>query len=178
MFVDIVEDAPPEPSCEPEPTPAPPPPAITFEPQRFVTTLTQACLRYALRLDNPADEAIGPLSITVTLLSPDAPDATAGEAGIHRLILLHAGGTAQVAGEVRLPLGAVTPVVLADMRLFVPLLRVEVEARRVGDLAILPPVTTQAEFLVGAAQGGDGLAPFRLDDGPITANALAAHRQS
>ena len=173
MFANIPED--PAPPAE-----APPAPAITLEPQRFITTLAQASLRYSLRIDNLADEPLGPLAITVALLSPDSAHAADApdEGEVHRLILLYAGGTAQFSGEARLPLGAIKPVMLADMRLFVPLLRVEVEARRVGEKAALPALAARADFLVGAAQGGDGLAPFRLDDGPVTANRLIAHRQS
>lgn len=185
MFATIAADAPQEaltelaPDLAPElaPEAAPPPPLVRFKPQRFSTSLTQASLRYALRLGNPADEAVGPLTITATLVSPESPALAAGEPEVHRLILIHAGGTADITGEVRLPLDAISPVMLADMRLFVPLLRVEVVAQRVGDRAALPPLTSTAEFLVGTTQESNGLGPFRLDNGPIAASNLKAHRQ-
>jgi hypothetical protein len=163
---------------------SPPPPqepaslAISLEATRFATSLTQAVLRFRLHLTNQADEPLGPLTIGATLASPD--NGGLGEQDVHHLILIQPGAQAQVSGEARLPLGLIAPIRLGNSDFFVPLLRVEVEARRVGPLAGEPALQCAEDFLVGGVEeGGRGaLVPIRLDGGPLTLDKLTARAVS
>jgi hypothetical protein len=89
------------------------------------------------------------------------------------MMLLHMGESLRLQGQLRLPLAEITPIRLGGAALFIPLVRVQVEATGARDDAIFE---TALCMVVGeAAQTGTGsaLGPFRLDDGPTVARHLA-----
>ena len=180
QFADIPDEKP-EQAPEPVPLPAASAPRpvdtlhFTFTPTRFSTTLANAILRYDLTLANRSGEPLGPLAITAAMdtANSDADNPhLAAMTEAHRLMLIQPGDSASVSGELRMALSAITPLRVGGADLFVPMVRLAVQAAQVGPLADLPPVVVAAHFLVGEAQGDTGLGPFRLDTGPQTAHKL------
>lgn len=156
-----------DPAAAPEPETPPEALTLELEPLRLATTLSQASLRFCLTLANQGSEPLGPLAITASLSSPESPRS--GAPDTQDLAPLPPGTTATIHGEARLPLAAIHAIRLGPARLFVPLLSVEVTARRLHGATL----HTTATFLIGEAQGGAGFAPFPLDNGPFTSDSLA-----
>ena len=83
-------------------------------------------------------------------------------APLHRLAILAPGETAELEGQLRLPLTAITPIRQGEAALFIPLARFRVELGLTRSTGIV------RSFVVGQppVAGSDALLPFRLDLGP------------
>ncbi|MES2303342.1 MAG: hypothetical protein V4521_14915, partial [Pseudomonadota bacterium] len=81
---------------------------------------------------------------------------------LHRLARIEAGSTAELNGEIRLPLAMITPIRHGTAAMFVPLVRIEAAGMGAGG-----PVRVRSAFVIGLdEQGAARLQPFRLDQGP------------
>lgn len=104
---------------------------------------------------------------------PIAPRPSGPLPELYRLMLLHGEESARIQGQLRLPLADIAPIRLGGVALFVPLVRVKVEATGARDDALLE---TGLCMVVGQATQGGGdsaMGPFRLDAGPMIARDLA-----
>lgn len=128
-----------------------------------------------------------PMIVPTDQPPPPAPDPAPGPAAMeecHRLASLASGESAELRGQLRLPLADITPMRVGPASLFIPLVRLSVEAGRIADGGTAaPPVTAELCMMVGetpqtpsdrADTGQVALGPFRLDAGPATARHLAA----
>lgn len=187
---DFVPPVVPLPEPEPAPefaVPAPAIPAVAFQPEareplhfsleatRLSATLVNATLSYRLTVSNGGhapltDIAVGgdmisahasrPMEEQLGLSGPDLP-------ALHRIPMLAPGEQLVLAGDIRLPLTAITPIRNGAAQLFVPLARFDAWATALGGSA----VRARAAFLVGqmpqpAETATSRLQPFRLDLGP------------
>lgn len=183
-----IEPAPvpaPEPAPEPAaPAPAPEPAAapagleIALEARRIDASLMATTLAYTVRLTNH-----GPAPLTAVEVGADmiaAHSSLPVEQQIakpadqlerrHQLAALAPGDSAELRGEIRLPLAAITPIRAGDAAYFVPLARVKVAAAQPGD----EPLVIARTFVVGELpdQPGAALRPLRMDLGPRTFGKL------
>ena len=150
------------------PAAAPPPHlALTLMPLRFSVTLTTTALRYRLIIANHTGESLGPLAVTGVMMPASADDAASRNRAIaraplghlHTIASLPPGDTAELTGELKLPLSAASAIALGAARLMVPLVR----------LRIAHADNTLAEglFIIGERRAGQSaLTPFRLDLAP------------
>lgn len=177
----------PEPDAEVPPSPpaelprVPPPPArpaagpvplsVSLQATRLSATLLNATLQYRLTLINRGDVPLADVAVAADMIGAHA---ALGEAQLasndteliprHTLPALAPGETAELSGEIRLPLAAIMPIRKGRAQLFVPLVRLRATAQRAGG----GQVETGTTFVVGEppAQPGGGLRPIRLDLGP------------
>lgn len=169
---------------EPQPqAPAPPAPAakqpdglqIVLEARRLDASIMATTLVYELRVTNHGAAPLNALAIEGDMVAAHASlpmeQQIAGLADKlelkHTLPALGAGESAELKGEMRLPLAAITPIRAGDAAYFVPLARLRVNA---ADGAAAVAQT----YVVGElpAQPGGALRPFRLDLGPRTYSKL------
>lgn len=130
-------------------------------------TLFNATLTY--RLSVSAGTAIDSLTVRGDMAAahasrPEEEQLGSGDAPIlHRTGPLASGELIELAGEIRLPLSAITPIQHGRAALFVPLVRLELEGVADGK-----PVHLRAAFVLGLEERGadQRLHPFRLDLGP------------
>lgn len=180
-------DPSPEPTvapAEPDPVPAPAPEAqpeglqIALEARRIDASLMATTLVYAVRLTNHGQAPLGALAVGLDMVA--AHSSLPVEQQIanpadrlelrHQLAGLAPGESAELKGEVRLPLAAITPIRAGNAAYFVPLARLRVEAAQAGN----EPLVVARTFVVGEQpeQAGAALRPLRLDLGPRTFGKL------
>jgi hypothetical protein len=158
--------------------------SLRFEPLRFSATLAHAVLHYRLSLTNGGEAELGPLSIAADMIAAMAAEPnealTAEAAALlperHTIATLAPGDTAELRGELRLPLKAITPIRVGQAALMVPLVLLKVEARiKAVGRRRAATVTRLAQFLVGEPDEGPAgkLHPYRLDLGPCSWAAAA-----
>jgi hypothetical protein len=141
--------------------------ALALEPLRLSVSLMNATLHYRLAVTNRSAAPIGPLAVAADMIGAHASlseEAQLGRDGAglelrHELPALAPGQSAELAGELRLPLSAITPIRAGDATLLVPLVRLRAE---------IPGWSTTRALVVGEAPEAPGgrLKPFRLDSGP------------
>ena len=176
----VAERIPPAP---PEPAPVAPalaPPALTphaGEPltlalvaTRMSATLINTALSYRIALTNTSDQPLEHLAVSGDMIAAHATRDVRGQlaldgqplAPLHRLAALAPGETAELEGQLRLPLTAITPIKQGEAALFIPLARFRVE------LGLTRSAGMVRSFVVGQppVAGSDALLPFRLDLGP------------
>lgn len=179
----------PEPEAPPAQAPLPDPPAapavgsvpppeapleLSLEPVRMSVTLVNATLHYQVRLTNKSAAPLGPIALAIDMIAAHASRSDASllaqdGAGLelcHEVPMLAPGESTGVSGQLRLPLAEVAPIRSGPATLFVPLVRLRVEAAHF--------VLTRA-LVIGqtpAAPGGR-LRPFRLDQGPRIFGAVS-----
>lgn len=130
-------------------------------------SLINATLSYRVLLTAGAD--IGSVELRADMTAAHASRPAEEQLGVadapvlHRLAGLAAGETVVLEGEIRLPLATITPIRHGGAALFVPLVRVAVEAAS-GSAAL----RLRRAFVVGLDESGASgrLQPFRLDKGP------------
>ncbi len=155
------------PESTPEPPSAPVPAlSLTLEPVRLSISLVNATLLYRLRLVNETADMVGPIALSADMIAAHASlseDSQLGRDGAaleprHRLAGLASGESAEISGELRLPLASIIPIRSGSAALLVPLVRLRIES---GGQSV-----TRA-LVVGEApvQPGGLLRPFRLDHG-------------
>ncbi len=172
------------------PIPAPRPTAaataaileLALEPLRMSASLIFATLHYRLTLTNRGSAALGPFAIAADMISAHASISQADQLSpdiaalteLHRLPSLQPGETAELTGDIRLPLAAVTPIHSGNARLLVPLVRL----RALGGEAQQRIVLGGGNFVVGEPSEvpGGKLRPFRLDLGPRTFSGVAQRK--
>ncbi|MET0252259.1 MAG: hypothetical protein ABW203_08790 [Novosphingobium sp.] len=133
-------------------------------------TLVNAVLSYRVAVTNNGAEPLSEVAITGDMVAAHASrpsDELLGpEAAhlplLHRIAGLAAGESAELTGDIRLPLGAITPIRSGTAALFVPIARV----RAAGLGPDGAKVTGGGTFLVGQPAASAKLQPFRLDLGP------------
>lgn len=156
---------------------AAPPLALRLDAVRMNASLINATLSYRLLLTAGAD--IGPVELRADMTAAHASRAAVEQLGaadapvLHRLAGLAAGETAVLEGEIRLPLATITPIRHGGAALFVPLVRIAVEAASGS-----APLRLRRAFVVGLDESGASgrLQPFRLDQGPRSYGTVG-HRE-
>lgn len=146
---------------------APSPLALDLVAVRMSASLVNATLAYRVVLT--AAEDVAALVLRGDMTSAHASRPVEDQLGTSNAPVLHcseglaAGETHEFMGEIRLPLAAITPIRHGSAALFVPLVRIEVEASVAGR-----PVRLRAAFVIGLEDpaAGPRLQPFRLDLGP------------
>lgn len=149
--------------------------AFVLEATRLSATLVNATLSYRLTVTNHGPVALSDIAIGGDMISAHASRAMEEQLGLsgpdlpdlHRIADLAPGEQVVLAGEMRLPLAAVTPIRNGSAQLFVPLARIDAWATAAGGGA----VRARAAFLVGQSPPlpeaiNARLQPFRLDLGP------------
>lgn len=168
----------PHPAAAPKPEVAPAPGERETAPQRptirlelasakLSASLVNATLSYRIVVDTLAE--LSDVSLHGEMTSAHASRAAAEQFSssetplLHRLEGLPAGQEHVFAGDIRLPLAAITPIRHGTASLFVPLVRFELRAICNG-----APVRVRSAFVVGLEDGARDarLQPFRLDHGP------------
>lgn len=163
-----VREVPPPASVPPIAPLAPSQPlALQLHPERLSVSLVNATLHYRLAVTNLSGAPLGPIAIAADMIGAHASipaETQLGQDGgglelRHELAALGAGETAEMRGELRLPLAQVTPIRSGAATLLVPLVRLRVEAGR---------ASFTSAVVVGETPPVDGapLRPFRLDTGP------------
>jgi len=183
-----------EPAPEPEPLPevapeAAPEPAlaaaraaqaahplhITIEPIKLTQTVMNAALSYRLSLTNASEAPLEGVTVAADLVAAHAslPREALMAAPDTDLPLLHEvpslapGETAELKGELRLPLSRAMPIRQGAAVVFVPLARF-----RAGAAGGEPRCFT---VVVGQPSPRGALQPHRLDLGPRSADGLTGH---
>lgn len=141
--------------------------AISLEVGRMSATLMNCTLTWKLKVENRGDAQLGPVTVAGDMVAAhaslpvDQQLATDGQPIelIKELPHVAPGEQAELSGEFRVPLSAISPIKAGSALLFIPLLRFRVEAEGASTLATFavgetPPVAAAA------------LLPFRLDLGP------------
>ncbi|NBC36870.1 hypothetical protein GTZ99_09905 [Novosphingobium sp. FSY-8] len=166
----------------------------TLEALRFSTTLSNATLRYRLRLHHAGAADLGPVVVRMALGagddSLDAGDGALDADGLppappwlavaHEGDELAAGADVEWTGQLRVSLKRLNSGPLAGSGLALPMVWVEVQAARIagesGDKGERPPpVTLHRGWLIGEGEPDSApeptpsaITPLRLDQGPIT----------
>lgn len=154
----------------PEPEPlaeAAAPLTLRLEPLRLSVSLVNATLQYRLILTNRTPDAFGPIAIAADMIGAHAslsPERQLAQDGAdfplrHEISALAAGASAEVKGELRLPLAEITPIRAGSAALLVPLVRLRVQTG--GHALTIAIVVGETPAAPGAP-----LRPFRLDTGP------------
>lgn len=166
--------APPAPSAPPPKARSSSPVTVQAQPVRMSRSMMNATFAFRLVLENQSLQRWEDLSVEADLVTAHgaAPvaeqlaDAAVPLAPLRTVEVLEAGDTAEIADEVRLPLGQVRAIPQGRAAVYVPLLRVRVAAKGKQPLA--------RTFLIGQLpdrQGGR-LRPFRLDEMPQSYQAI------
>jgi len=169
----------------PEPTPPPAPQpvsapaaALPFElslvPERLSVSLVNATLNYRIIVTNRSAAPLGPMAVAADMIGahaslPEEMQLAQDGRGLelrHEVPPLGPGETAELRGDLRLPLAEVTPIRSGNATLLVPLVRLRAEA---GALSLLRTI------VVGETPQTEGapLRPFRLDTGPRIFGAVS-----
>ena len=141
--------------------------ALSLEPICLTATLTSTSLTYRLAVTNQSVEALASMAVAGSMVAAHSslPGenqlATDGQllALLHEIPALAPGETAELTGELRLPLPDITPIRSGNALLFIPLARFSAEC---------DGTTTLAAFVVGETPpvAAAALLPFRIDMGP------------
>ena len=177
----------PEPAAAPEPEPEPvaePPLAaaapahplqITIQPVKLTQTVMNASLSYRLALTNAGEAPLAAVSVSADLVAAHASlprealmaDPQTDLPEHHRIASLAPGETAELKGELRLPLARAMPIRQGSAVVFVPLARFRASAEGTD-----PRCFT---VVVGQPSPRGALQPHRLDLGPRSAEGLTGH---
>lgn len=151
-----------------------PPLELTLEPVRMSVSLVNATLHYRVQLTNKSGAPLGPIALAVDMIAAHASRSDASLLALdgtglelrHEVPTLAPGEITEVSGQLRLPLAEVTPIRSGTATLFVPLVRLRVEAAEL--------VLTRA-LVIGETPTAPGglLRPFRLDQGPRIFGAVS-----
>lgn len=160
----------PQPSTPQPPSVDAPRLALALEATRMSATLVNAVLGYRLAVTNNGAEPLRDVVIAGDMIAAHASRPASEQLGaaaaalpeLHRIALLPPGDSVTVAGDIRLPLSAITPIRSGQAALFVPLARLHTEGAGPGGERIAGGGT----FLVGQPAASARLQPFRLDLGP------------
>jgi hypothetical protein len=141
----------------------------TLEATRLSLTLMNVTLSYRLTLANDSGASIRDIIVGGDMVTAHASvpiDQQIAEPGQtlqrqHRIPLLLPDQNAQLSGELRLPIPAIHALRRKDTVMFVPLLRLRIDAQDMDQIALQTLVIGQSP-----AGPGAGLRPFRLDLGP------------
>lgn len=141
----------------------------TLEATRLSLSLLNVTLSYRLTLHNLSGSIIRDITVGSDLVTAHASlpmnQQMAGTEQVlqpqHNLPLLLPGQNTQLSGELRLPIPAIHPLRRADAVMFVPLLRLRIDAQDLDQIMLQTVVIGQKP-----AGPGAGLRPFRLDLGP------------
>lgn len=141
----------------------------SLEATRLSLSLLNVTLSYRLTVSNLSDAtmrdiAVGSDMVTAHASIPMDQQIAGAEQVLqpqHRVALLLPGQNAQLSGELRLPISAIHPLRRADAVMFVPLLRLRINAEGLEQIVLQTVVIGQKP-----AGPGAGLRPFRLDLGP------------
>lgn len=147
---------------------------LLLAPERLSVSLVTVTLHYRLIVTNPAAHALGPVAIAADMIGAHASlsaESQLGQDGAglelrHELPALAPGESAEVRGELRLPLAEITPIRAGAATLLVPLVRLRAEA---DGLSLTQAVVVGETPLVPGAP----LRPFRLDTGPRIFGAVS-----
>jgi hypothetical protein len=155
--------------------------SLTFETLNAQSTLINFRLRYAITLHNAGDATATPVQVRVGLFAGHQahPQGIAQwyeqpiEDGHHRIDMIAAGETVRFEGELAAPLEALNPLVVDGRAMAIPLIAVDTRYHHGTGEAPLDGQTARA-FVVGRDSGiaGAKLAPFRLDQGPMSFHPL------
>jgi hypothetical protein len=154
--------------------------ALSLQATRMSATLVNAVLSYRLVVSNRGAEPLHEVTVAGDMIAAHASrpaEELLGPVGValpelHRIGALAPGDSAQVAGDIRLPLTAITPIRRGEAALFVPLARL----RARGFAADGEAVEGGGTFLVGQEPATNArLQPFRLDLGPRNYSRLGQH---
>jgi hypothetical protein len=155
--------------------------SLTFETLNAQSTLINFRLRYAITLHNEGDAAAAPVQVRVGLFAGQQahPQGIAGwyeqpiEDGHHRIETITPGETIRFEGELAAPLDALSPLVVDGRAMAIPLIAVDTRYHHGQGEAPLDGQTARA-FVIGRDSGvaGAKLAPFRLDQGPMSFHPL------
>ncbi len=167
--------APPAPAAAPSPAPATPRSDgfldVSLSARRLSATLLNTSLSYELVVTNHGETPVGPLTVTCDMIGAHASlparvqlENPGQDDPAHRIPHLGPGESATMAGELRLPLNAITPIRHGAAALFVPLARFRILVWREGR----PPISANRTFVIGETPPNPdaALKPFRLDLGP------------
>lgn len=167
------------PEMVPAPAPQPQGLVLALEATRLSASLMATTLSYRLTLTNHSAETIAALAIEGDMVSAHAslpPEKQMAQAGQalelrHALAALAPGESAELTGDIRLPLAAITAIRAGEQAYFVPLARFRVEAAGPGGAALVIART----FVVGEVADGPQttLRPFRLDLGARTYSRIS-----
>jgi hypothetical protein len=182
--------SPASPAAQPVPTPAQAVPepseavtpvegiALTLEARRLDASLMAATLAYTLRITNTGSVPLTALAIEADMVGahaslPVEKQIASTELRLeprHKVVELAPGESADLRGEMRLPLSAITPIRAGNATYFVPLARVRIAAEQ----GAIEQLVLAQTFVVGELpdQPGGALRPFRLDLGPRTYSRL------
>ncbi len=141
--------------------------AISLEVGRLSATLMNCALTWNLKIENRGDAQLGPVAVAGDMVAAHASLPVDQQLATDRQPLeligelppIAPGEQAEISGEFRVPLSAISPIKAGSALLFIPLLRFRVDAEGAITLATFavgetPPVAAAA------------LLPFRLDLGP------------
>lgn len=154
-------------SSEREPVSQRPAVRLELASAKLSASLVNATLSYRLVVDTLSE--LADVSLHGEMTSAHASRAAAEQFSgsetplLHHLAGVPAGQEHVFAGDIRLPLAAITPIRHGTASLFVPLVRFELRATCNG-----APVRVRSAFVVGLEDGARDarLQPFRLDHGP------------
>lgn len=140
---------------------------LSLEPIRLTATLTSTSLSYRLAVTNQSARPLAAMAVAGSMVAAHASLpvenqlATDGQmlALLHEIPALAPGETAELTGDLRLPLPDITPIRSGNALLFIPLARFRAEC---------DGTTTLAAFVVGETPpvAAAALLPFRIDMGP------------
>lgn len=141
----------------------------TLEATRLSLSLLNVTLSYRLTLHNVSNGIIRDIAVGSDLVTAHASlpmnQQVAGTEHVlqpqHSLPLLLPGQNTQLSGELRLPIPAIHPLRRGNAVMFVPLLRLRIDAHDLDQIVLQTVVIGQKP-----AGPGAGLRPFRLDLGP------------
>ncbi|QJQ32028.1 hypothetical protein GV829_05800 [Sphingomonas lacunae] len=152
-----------------------------FETLNAQSTLINFRLRYAITLRNEGDAMARTVDIRVGLFAGHQahPQGIASwyeqplEDGHHRIETIAPGETIRFEGELAAPLDALNPLVIDGKSMAIPLVAVDARYHHGPGEALLDGQTARA-YVVGRETGVEGakLAPFRLDQGPMSFHPL------
>ena len=141
--------------------------ALMLDPVRLSATLINTNLSYRLSVTNTGAAALSDVVVAGGMISAHASLpveqqlATDGQMLelLHQIDVLGPGETAELSGDLRLPLPQITPIRSGQALLFIPLARFRVETA--SD-------TTLATYVIGETPpvAEAALLPFRIDMGP------------
>ncbi len=164
----------PAPALSPKPSLAEPreaePLALALVATRMSATLVNTALSYRIALTNTSGRTLEDLAVSGDMIAAHASRDVRGQlaldgqplAPLHRMAALAPGETAELEGQLRLPLAAITPIRQGEAALFIPLARFRIEIGLTRSSAMV------RSFVIGQppVAGGTALLPFRLDLGP------------
>lgn len=154
--------------------------ALVLEATRMSATLIATTLSYRLAVTNHGAVPLQDVRIDGDMIAAHASRPRENVVGhnaavlpsLHRIARLAPGESVTLAGDIRLPLVAITPIRSGSAAFFVPLARLR--ARGTAPTGVT--VEGGGTFLVGQEPGGNRkLQPFRLDLGPRNYSQLGQH---